>query len=152
MKRLVILTVLAAGCGSFGDTLKDPQTVQYLDQVAQAGAEKAALKIAGQFQITDQSAIKQLTEQAKMAAAGAVNVAVNRLDAQDKAQRAQWREDTKAQIAASLQGVGGALASTGNPLLIGLGSLVGVAGLLFAAKKQTAKKEATTPTEKVPNA
>lgn len=139
MKRLLFLACLAApGCAGLTDTLKDPSTVQLLDQIAQQGAEKAALKTAAQFQITDESAVKRLVDEAKAASSGAVNAAVARLDAQDKASKAQWRADTMAAISAALKGVGGAMGGTGNPILIALGALMGVGGLLTSKKKETA--------------
>jgi hypothetical protein len=152
MKKLLLLLALAPGCGLLTDEtkdrLKDPETIQILDQVARDAAKKAALETAALGQVTDQSAINQMVEQAKTAASIAVNAAVQRFEAQDKVSRKMWREETKAQIGASLQGIGGAVgaagATTGQPLLIGIGALLAAAGGLFANKKRIEKKEAKT--------
>jgi hypothetical protein len=149
MKNLGLLVLLLSpsGCGLLkSEPLNDPATHQYLDQVAQAAAKKAALDLAAQFQVTDQSAVQRMVDEAKTAATAATNAAVARFESQDRVSRAKWREDTKAQIAASLQGVGGATQSAGvisrNPLLVGLGAVVAAAGGLFLNKKRKERKEA----------
>jgi len=152
MKRLLLLLALTpVGCGLFPkedvkDRLKDPETIALLDQIARDGAKKAALEVAALGQVTDQSAVNQMVDRSKTAASAAVNAAIARFEAQDRVSRQMWREETKATIAASMQGVGGAVENAGvvskNPLLIGLGAVVAAAGGLFLNKKRKEKKEA----------
>ena len=138
MKKLAILCLLAApGCQGFSQALKDdPMARQIMEEAATAAAQKAALRVASEFQITDESAVKRLVDESKKAADVATAAAVTRLETQDRAARAQWREETKAQISASLKGIGGALSATGNPILLGLGLLMGIGGALTSPRKK----------------
>lgn len=139
--RLCLLLGLLAplGCQAFQEPLKDPATIQLLEGIALSAAEKSVLATAAKFQVTDESAIKNLVTQAQTAASSSVQAAVTRIDAKTKEERKAWREETRAQIAASLQGVGGALAVTGNPILMGLGLLMGIGGILTSPKKKEEK-------------
>lgn len=138
MKTLGVILVglLFCSCSLPQQWSEDPAAMAALKTISEASAEKVALSVAERFQVTDETQVKRLVDESKTAAVAAANAAVARFEAQDKVSKAQWREQTKATIAASLQGVGGALSVTANPILVGLGLLMSLGGILTSPKKK----------------
>lgn len=138
MKTLGVILVglLFCGCSVPQQWSDDPAAMAALKAISEQSAEKVALSVAERFQVTDQASVQRLVDESKTAAVAAANAAVTRFEAQDRVSRQQWREQTMATISASLQGVGGALSVTANPILMGLGLLMGLGGILTSPKKK----------------
>jgi len=137
MKILWCLWFLGlGGCAGFDSWAKDPANQAWLSTLAQVAAEEGAGRVAKRFDIKDPEVTQQLADEARRAARTATDIAVSRLGQENEQWRSKAAETIRASIAGISKAIGAAGASTGNPMLIGLGGLVGAAALLFRKKEE----------------